>query len=92
VYARPRGTRHTPGHVAVICVDDSGHHVVLAGDATDTLEQLKARRADAIAPDPKMQVAILDTILAHGAEYPTVFLPSHDHDSATRLADAITVS
>jgi N-acyl homoserine lactone hydrolase len=30
---------HTPGHVSVICIDDAGHHVLLAGDATDTLEQ-----------------------------------------------------
>jgi glyoxylase-like metal-dependent hydrolase (beta-lactamase superfamily II) len=83
---------HTPGHVSVICVDDSGHHVMLAGDATDTLEQLKARRADAIGPDPKVHVATLDTILAHCAEHPTVYLPSHDPESAARLAGAITVS
>ena len=36
---------HTPGHISVICVDDAGRHVMLAGDATDTLEQLHARRA-----------------------------------------------
>jgi N-acyl homoserine lactone hydrolase len=82
---------HTPGHVSVICVDDSGRHVMLAGDATDTLEQLHARRADAVAPDPKMHVATLDTILAHCAQHPTVYLPSHDPESATRLAGAITV-
>jgi N-acyl homoserine lactone hydrolase len=83
---------HTPGHVSVICVDDSGRHVMLAGDATDSLEQLKARRADAIGPDPKVHVATLDTILAHCAEHPTVYLPSHDPDSAARLAAATTVS
>lgn len=82
---------HTPGHISVICVDDSGRHVMLAGDATDTLEQLKARRADAIGPDPKVHVATLDTILAHCAEHPTVYLPSHDPESAARLAGAITV-
>ena len=38
---------HTPGHVSVVCVDDEGRHVLLAGDATDTLEQLQARRPDA---------------------------------------------
>ena len=38
---------HTPGHLSVICVHDSGRHVMLAGDATDTLEQLHARRAGA---------------------------------------------
>jgi glyoxylase-like metal-dependent hydrolase (beta-lactamase superfamily II) len=83
---------HTPGHVSVICVDDSGRHVMLAGDATDTLEQLHARRADAVGTDPKTHVATLDTILAHCAEHPTVYLPSHDPESAARLAGAITVS
>jgi glyoxylase-like metal-dependent hydrolase (beta-lactamase superfamily II) len=83
---------HTPGHIAVICVDDDGRHVMLAGDATDTLEQLHARRADAIAPDPKVHVATLERILAHCAQHPTVYLPSHDPESTARLADAITVS
>jgi glyoxylase-like metal-dependent hydrolase (beta-lactamase superfamily II) len=83
---------HTPGHVSVICIDDSGRHVMLAGDATDTLEQLHARRADAVAPDPKVHVATLDTILSHCAKHPTVYLPSHDPESVARLAGAITVS
>jgi N-acyl homoserine lactone hydrolase len=82
---------HTPGHVSVICVDDEGRHVMLAGDATDTLEQLHALRADAIAPDPKVHVATMETILAHCAQHPTVYLPSHDPESAARLAGAITV-
>ena len=82
---------HTPGHVSVICVDDDGRHVMLAGDATDSLEQLMSRRADAVGPDPKVHVATLDTILAHCAAHPTVYLPSHDPDSAARLADAVTV-
>jgi N-acyl homoserine lactone hydrolase len=83
---------HTPGHISVICIDDSGRHVMLAGDATDTLEQLHARRADAVAPDPAAHVATLETILAHCAQHPTVYLPSHDPDSASRLAGSITVS
>jgi N-acyl homoserine lactone hydrolase len=82
---------HTPGHVSVICVDDSGRHVMLAGDATDTLEQLKSLRADAIGPDPKVHVATMETILAHCAEHPTVYLPSHDPESAARLAGSVTV-
>jgi N-acyl homoserine lactone hydrolase len=81
---------HTPGHISVICIDDSGRHVMLAGDATDTLEQLHARRADAIGPDPKAHVATLETILAHFAEHPTVYLPSHDPESAARLAGTTT--
>ena len=82
---------HTPGHVSVICVDDAGNHVMLAGDATDTLEQLHSLRADAVAPDPKVHVATLDTILAHCAQHPTVYLPSHDPESAARLAAEATV-
>jgi glyoxylase-like metal-dependent hydrolase (beta-lactamase superfamily II) len=83
---------HTPGHVSVICIDDADRHVMLAGDATDTLEQLCSRRADAVAPDPKVHVATLEAILAHCAQHPTIYLPSHDPESAARLAGAVTVS
>jgi N-acyl homoserine lactone hydrolase len=82
---------HTPGHISVICIDDSERHVMLAGDVTDSLEQLQSLRADAIGPDPKAHVATLRTILAHCAAHPTVYLPSHDPDSAARLAGSVTV-
>jgi glyoxylase-like metal-dependent hydrolase (beta-lactamase superfamily II) len=82
---------NTPGHVSVICVDDSGRHVLLAGDATDTLEQLHARRADAVAPDPNAQVATIETILSHCAQHPTIYLPSHDPEASARLAAGVTV-
>jgi glyoxylase-like metal-dependent hydrolase (beta-lactamase superfamily II) len=82
---------HTPGHVSVVCVDDDGRHVFLAGDATDTLEQLHARRADAVAPKPAVQIESIDRILAHAREQPTVYLPSHDPDSATRLAGSAVI-
>jgi hypothetical protein len=65
---------------------------MLAGDATDTLEQLHARRADAVGPDPAVHRATLERILAHCAAHPTVYLPSHDPDSARRLREATTVS
>jgi len=82
---------HTPGHLSVICVDDSGRHVMLAGDVTDTLEQLHSCRADAVGPDPKVHIATLARILKHCAAHPTVFLPSHDRESAARLAGGIVV-
>jgi len=82
---------HTPGHISVICVDDSGRHVMLAGDATDSLEQLHARRADAVAPNAATHIATMEMILAHCAAHPTVYLPSHDPQSAARLASAVTV-
>ena len=76
----------------MICVDDSGRHVMLAGDATDSLEQLQSLRADAVAPDVEVHVATLETILAHCAQHSTVYLPSHDPESAARLAGETTVS
>lgn len=82
---------HTPGHISIICIDDAGRHVMLAGDATDTLEQLEAKRADAVAPDPTVHIETLETILAHCAQHPTVYLPSHDPESAARFAAASTV-
>ncbi len=82
---------HTPGHMAVICVDDEGRHVMLAGDATDTLEQLRARRPDAVGPKPKVSVETIDRILAHAREHPTVYLPSHDPESEQRLTQATTL-
>jgi glyoxylase-like metal-dependent hydrolase (beta-lactamase superfamily II) len=83
---------HTPGHISVICVDDEGRHVMLAGDASDTLEQLHARRTDAVAPSPKVHVATLERILEHCEQHPTVYLPSHDPQSAARLEGAVTVT
>lgn len=81
---------HTPGHISVICVDDEGRHVMLAGDATDSLEQLQSLRPDAVAPDAKAHVATMKTILAHCAQHPTIYLPSHDPESAVRFDGAIT--
>jgi glyoxylase-like metal-dependent hydrolase (beta-lactamase superfamily II) len=83
---------HTPGHVSVVCVEDDGRHVMLAGDVTDTLEQLHARRPDAIGPDPGAHRATLERIFAHCEKHPTVYLPSHDPDSARRLKEGVTVA
>jgi N-acyl homoserine lactone hydrolase len=82
---------HTVGHISILCVDDEGRHVLLAGDATDTLEQLHARRPDAVAPKPAVSVATMEAILAHGREHPTVYLPSHDPESVTRLDAGATL-
>ncbi len=82
---------HTPGHISVICVDDAGLHVMLAGDATDSLEQLHSLRPDAVAPDTRIHIRTMEAILAHSAGHPTVYLPSHDPDSAARLAGSVRV-
>jgi N-acyl homoserine lactone hydrolase len=82
---------HTVGHVSVICVDDQGLHVMLAGDATDTVEQLLARRPGAVDPKPAVSVQTIETILEHAEQHSTVYLPSHDPDSVTRLRESTTL-
>jgi glyoxylase-like metal-dependent hydrolase (beta-lactamase superfamily II) len=82
---------HTPGHVSVICVDDDGNHVLLAGDATDTLEQLRSLRVDAVSPEPAVSINAMRTILEHARGHPTVYLPSHDPESIARLNSRTTL-
>jgi glyoxylase-like metal-dependent hydrolase (beta-lactamase superfamily II) len=82
---------HTPGHISIVVVDDEGRHVLIAGDATDSLEQLRARRPDAVSPKPKVTVETIDRILAHGRDHPTVYLPSHDPESVLRLGAGATL-
>jgi glyoxylase-like metal-dependent hydrolase (beta-lactamase superfamily II) len=82
---------HTPGHISVICVDDEGRHVLLAGDATDTVEQLQALRADAVSPKPSVAIETMRAILAHAREHPTVYLPAHDPESVARLEQRTTL-
>ena len=83
---------HTPGHVSVICIDDDGRHVMLAGDTH------RHARAAACPPrrrgrtqSPPSTVATMETILAHAREHPTVYLPSHDPESVARLDARTTV-
>ena len=82
---------HTPGHISVICVDDEGRHVMLAGDTTDSLEQLQSLRADAISPKPAVALDTMRRILEHGRQHPTVYLPAHDPESVARLAGGVVL-
>lgn len=75
----------------VVCVLDDGTHVMPAGELTGSQEQLVALRADAVAPDPRVHRERLETALAHCAEHPMLFLPSHDPQSPARLAVCATV-
>ncbi len=82
---------HSPGHISIICIDDLGRHVMIAGDTTDSVEQLRARRTDAVSPKPEITVATIDRILKHASDHPTVYLPSHDVESVSRLAGGTTL-
>jgi glyoxylase-like metal-dependent hydrolase (beta-lactamase superfamily II) len=76
---------HTPGHLAVIVVQD-GHHVLLGGDSAYEQAQLLELHVDAVSPRADVARATMETIIEHGRRHPTVYLPSHDPQSAARLA------
>jgi N-acyl homoserine lactone hydrolase len=76
---------HTPHHVSVlVCGEPS---FLLAGDTSYNQRLLLAGKVDGVSPDPRVTRRTLDRILALAKERPLVYLPSHDPDSATRLAD-----
>ena len=77
---------HTPGHVSVVVEGDPA--AVIAGDATYRLDLLMDGRIDGVAPD---DATARDTVLrlrAFVQDTGAVCLPTHDPDSARRLADA----
>lgn len=75
---------HARGQIAVIVVEDD-HHVLIAGDSAYTERQLRDRAPDGVSISARQAVRSMETILEHGRRHPTVFLPSHDPQSASRL-------
>jgi glyoxylase-like metal-dependent hydrolase (beta-lactamase superfamily II) len=76
---------HTPHHVSVlVCGDPS---FLLAGDTSYNQRLLLTGKVDGVSPDPRVTRRTLARILALAKERPLVYLPSHDPDSAARLAE-----
>ena len=81
---------HTPGHASVI-VDDGDRSYFLAGDTTYTQRALLDRQVDGVSPDEAAARRTMETILAYASGRPTVYLPSHDPESADRLKESMTI-
>jgi glyoxylase-like metal-dependent hydrolase (beta-lactamase superfamily II) len=81
---------HTPGQIAVAVLDGSATYL-LAGDSSYTQDTMLRGIVDGVAPDDGDAKATLDRIRAYATEAPTVYLPSHDPDTAQRLAGRIVV-
>jgi glyoxylase-like metal-dependent hydrolase (beta-lactamase superfamily II) len=81
---------HTPGHVSVIVLDGDFCYF-LAGDTTYTQQALIDGKVDGVSPNEAVSLRTMQTILQLAQERPTVYLPSHDPDSARRLATGTTV-
>lgn len=77
---------HTPGHTAIL-VDHGDRHTLLSGDASYDIPQLLELHTDGVCPDPAVERATMERIIAHARAHPTVVAPSHDRDSARRIAE-----
>jgi N-acyl homoserine lactone hydrolase len=75
---------HTHGHVSVI-VDDGDVSFFLAGDASYTQQSLVEQKVDGVSPSGSVALHTLQTILQFAEQRPTVYLPTHDPESTSRL-------
>ncbi len=81
---------HTLGHMAILVLQPD-HHVLLGGDSAYDQAQLQELRVDGVSPKDDVAIATMKTILAHAEATPTVYLPSHDPQSARRLRETDTL-
>jgi N-acyl homoserine lactone hydrolase len=95
-FARSRRLTHagdivavsTPGHTAdhvSILVQDNDTTLFLAGDTSYNEALMLAGRVDGVSPDERISRATLGAIRGFAETCPTVYLPTHDPQSATRL-------
>jgi N-acyl homoserine lactone hydrolase len=75
---------HTPAHISVIATHEDVNYF-LAGDASYTKENLVAKIADGVGLNPSITVDSMQNILTFAKGQPTVYLPTHDPNSAMRL-------
>jgi glyoxylase-like metal-dependent hydrolase (beta-lactamase superfamily II) len=81
---------HTPGHVSVIV--RGAPSIFIAGDTSYTEELLTQGVVDGVSPDEGVSHQTNQRILALAREQPLVYLPSHDPQSADRLARLATLT
>jgi N-acyl homoserine lactone hydrolase len=77
---------HTPGHLSVIVIDN-GISYFIGGDVTYDEKALIAQDFQGPSEAPNDQPKTLAKVLQYTQENPTVYLPSHDPNSGTRLTN-----
>jgi N-acyl homoserine lactone hydrolase len=77
---------HSPGQLAVL-IDDGDHTVLLAGDSSYTENAMLRGAVDGVGPDEDAERLTHERIRAYAATTATVYLPSHDPETAIRLAE-----
>jgi len=84
----------TPGHTAdhiSILVQEDDTTLFLAGDASYDESLMLAGKVDGVSPDERTSSSTLNAIRGFAQAHPTVYLPTHDPQSATRLVNRSTV-
>jgi glyoxylase-like metal-dependent hydrolase (beta-lactamase superfamily II) len=77
---------HTRGHLSVI-VQEGDHAIFLAGDTSYTQELLLEQAPDGVGSDEAQELDTHRRILQFAQSTPAVYLPTHDPESAHRLAE-----
>jgi len=81
----------TPGHTAdhvCITVQDGDTSIMLAGDTSYNEGLMVAGKVDGVSADEGVSGATLRSINQLTQSHKTVYLPTHDPQSAARLATA----
>ncbi|HET7888804.1 MAG TPA: N-acyl homoserine lactonase family protein [Bradyrhizobium sp.] len=76
---------HTPDHISVV-VQDGDAAIFLAGDASYNQALMLSGTVDGVSADRKVAKATLAAIKRFTQSRPTIYLPTHDPESGTRLA------
>jgi N-acyl homoserine lactone hydrolase len=76
---------HSPGQLALV-VEDDDHAVFLAADSAYTQDAMLRGAVDGVGPDEEAERLTHQRIRAYAAQTPTVYRPTHDPESAARLA------
>lgn len=82
---------HTADHVSVL-VEDQGITYTLAGDTSYNERLMVDGQVDGVCADEDVARATLRAIRHLAADRPTVYLPTHDPESAARLANRSLVN
>jgi len=81
---------HTPNHISVV-VEDQDTTYFLAGDTSYDQRLMLAGRIDGVSPDDDVAKATLDAINQFARGRKMGYLPTHDPESAARLASCAYV-
>lgn len=76
---------HTANHLSVL-VEDGDATLLLAGDTSYNEALMLAGKVDGVGPDARVSAATLAAIRTFASERPMIYLPTHDPESAARLA------